>query len=59
MRKWDQRYQDRSEVLFRTIRTAVYSHLSDTQSFDFKGLTQDNVMVAEILVFTVNSFILR
>lgn len=42
LRDWDKRYPGRSETLFRAMQNVVPSHLSDTQLFDFKGLTQGN-----------------
>lgn len=40
LRDWDKRYPGRGETLFRAMQNVVPSHLSDTQLFDFKGLTQ-------------------
>ncbi|WP_210396176.1 tRNA 2-thiocytidine(32) synthetase TtcA [Motiliproteus sediminis] len=38
LQSWDKQHPGRIEVMFRSLRNVVPSHLADTQLFDFKGL---------------------
>ncbi|WP_083705030.1 tRNA 2-thiocytidine(32) synthetase TtcA [Motiliproteus sp. MSK22-1] len=47
LQDWDKRFPGRIEVMFRSLKNVVPSHLADTELFDFKSLSLDSAVASQ------------